>query len=111
MGSATEIQVSRRRKDGWYVYTCDDLPGLYVASQSDREAYEDVPRAIEMLFRLDLGAAVRVLHKLPYDSFVQTLSPASRAADIVAERTADLMGDEPSTISYVVGSLDDNHPE
>ena len=67
---ATEIRVNRRQRDGWSVYTSPDLPGLYVASKNDREAYEDVPLAIQMLFRLDYQIDVSVSHKVDYDNFV-----------------------------------------
>jgi len=34
--------VTRKARDGWFVYTCDDLPGLYVASKNDRIAYNEL---------------------------------------------------------------------
>jgi hypothetical protein len=36
--SATEIQVVRRNRAGWHIYTCEALPGLYVASKDDKTA-------------------------------------------------------------------------
>jgi hypothetical protein len=66
---ATDIHVHREVRDGWFVYTCATLPGLIVASKDDQAAYDDVPRAITLLYRLDMGLNVSVAHKLGYDEF------------------------------------------
>ena len=62
-GISTEVIVTRRARDGWFVYTCDDLPGLFVASQDDRTAFDDLPASIQKLLKLDLGIECRVSHK------------------------------------------------
>ena len=46
-GFSTEVIVKQTARDGWHLYTCDLLPGLFVASQDDRTAYNDVPQSIQ----------------------------------------------------------------
>lgn len=47
------ITISYNQRDGWHVFTSQDLPGLYVASRDASVAFKDVATAIEVLFRLD----------------------------------------------------------
>lgn len=67
-GLTTEVIVKRREKDGWHVYTCDKLPGLYVAHQNDEIAYNDLPKAIGMLVKLDHGIDCTVRFRMGGES-------------------------------------------
>jgi hypothetical protein len=69
--TTTDISVKRKVKDGWHVYTCDQLPGLYVAHVDDRVAYNDVPRSVESLLKLNFGMDCKVSHKVSYADFVR----------------------------------------
>jgi hypothetical protein len=106
---ATEITVRRRLRDGWYIYTCDAIPGLFVASKDDREAYEDVPTAIKLLFRLDFGVEVSVANKVNYDSFFSKIRLGERARSEVQDRTRALMEHGATMIDYIVGTTSDDH--
>jgi hypothetical protein len=92
-GLSTDLRVMRRVRDGWYVYTCDELPGLLVAGQDDKIAYEDVPESIRVLIKLDHGIDCLVTHKVPYAEFLQTVRLHDRAHEAVARRTAEMMDD------------------
>ena len=62
---STQVGVQRKAKDGWYVYTSPQLPGLYVASKDDHKAYSDVLLSIKQLMKLDHGWDVEVRHTVP----------------------------------------------
>jgi hypothetical protein len=101
-GFSTEVMVKRRARDGWFVYTCDELPGLFVASQDDRAAYEDVPRSIETLFRLDHGIDCVVTQKLSYAELVKQLHVKARARENLADRLTELMADPSNRLTFAV---------
>ena len=108
-GISTEVIVTRRARDGWFVYTCDDLPGLFVASQDDRTAFDDLPASIQKLLKLDLGIECRVPHKVTYREFIAKVNLKERAHSAVAERTAALMGGPPEKIIFGVYPTEDAH--
>ncbi len=108
-GLSTEVCVRRKVKDGWFVYTCEQLPGLYVAHRDDQVAYNDVPRAIALLLRLDLGITCRVTHKLGYSEFVKQTQLGELAIDNLEDRTRELMdGDH---LPFIVQHVKDRHTE
>ena len=50
------ITVSYREVEaGWHMFTSDDVPGLLVASPDRMRAFNDVPRVLRKLHRLDTG--------------------------------------------------------
>ena len=102
MPIATEIQVVRRTRGSWHVYTCEALPGLYVASEDDRKAYEDLPAAIRTLFKLDYGVDISVHHKTDYTTFML----GDRARDALEERTRDMMDSHQTVLSFMIGRTD-----
>jgi hypothetical protein len=105
---ATDISVRRRLREGWYIYTCEAIPGLFIASKDDRKAYEDVPKAIKLLFRLDWGVEVSVAHKVGYDAFFGKIRLGERAVSAVQDRTNDLMENHEITmIPFIVGTTND----
>ena len=87
-----EVCVRRKVKDGWHVYTCDQLPGLYVAHVDDRVAYNDIPASIRSLLKLKLNLDCDVSHKVSYSEFVRALE-SSAARDAMEARTQDLIDD------------------
>jgi hypothetical protein len=99
---ATDITVRRSRRDGWHIYTCEAIPGLYIANKDDRLAYNDVPNAISLLFKLDWGVEVSVAHKVGYDEFFAKVALGARAREAVERRTGDLMRHESTMIPFVV---------
>ena len=103
-GIGTEIHVRRRERDGWHVYTCNELPGLFLASKDDNKAYGDLPEAIRLLFKLDFGRDVTVAHKIGYSQFLDQIALSRRAAAAVQQRTNDLIDGHDSDISFLVGS-------
>lgn len=76
---SAEVIVTRKVRDGWFVYTCDQLPGLYVAHQDDRTAYDDIPESIRMLIKLNDGIECQVSHAVSYAEFVN-LTPIDKDA-------------------------------
>jgi hypothetical protein len=99
--SAMEVVVNRRAKDGFYVYTSNLLPGLYVASRDDQVAYRDVLESIKKLFLLDFGISVQVVPMESYEQFIAQIPPEERAKEIMDGRTADLM-EEDGTLTFVI---------
>ena len=51
------------------MYTCDQLQGLYVAHVDDRVAYNDLPKSIAALIKLNFGLECIVSHKTFIPSF------------------------------------------
>lgn len=47
------ITVQYKYRDGWHVFSSNDVPGLYVASKDARKAYEDVPIALKAIMDMD----------------------------------------------------------
>lgn len=86
-----ELNIRRRTRDGWYVYTCDTLPGLYVASQDDKKAFNDLPKAIQMLIKLDVGIDCVVSMKVDYQQLVRMAKLTERAQAAVRERTDEFL--------------------
>ena len=84
--------MRRKIKDGWFVYTCDQLPGLYVAHPDDRIAYDDLPRSISALVKLNYGVDCTVAHKVSYKEFVRACA-SDDARETMEERTQELIGD------------------
>ncbi len=99
---ATEIHVVRRVRSGWYVYTCEALPGLYVASADDKKAYNDLPTAIRKLFKLDYGHEVSVHHKIDYSAFML----GHQAREALEDRTRELMDSHQDVLSFMIGRSD-----
>lgn len=66
--------------DGWHVFTADELPGLYVASQDAETAYNDVAPSIEMLLLLDEGVECTIRPELPFSAFVSMLRHTDQPA-------------------------------
>ncbi len=105
-GYSTEIEVTRKVRDGWFVYSCDVLPGLFVASQDDRAAYNDLPTAIRKLMKLDYGIDCVVTHKVPYADFIVPDIMAGKARDAVRDRTDELMA-ETATFAFALCAASD----
>lgn len=102
----TEISVRRRVRDGWFVYTCSNLPGLYVASKDDRTAYSDLPDAIQKLIKLDHNATVKAVHKIDYDLFIKQIQLQERAQSSVKEMLSELMDDD--SIPFLIEAQNDD---
>lgn len=103
-GISAEVVVTRKVREGWYVYTCKELPGLFVASQDDEVAYNDVPKSIHLLLQLDYGIDCVVSHKVEYDEFLRQMSLADQAREAVNARTAELMGGGEQYIPFTLQS-------
>ena len=68
---AKVIAVKRSAKDGWIIYTCEALPGLFLASDNCRQAYDELPGKIQTALMLDHGANFLVTHKTNYAEFTR----------------------------------------
>lgn len=99
------IKIHRQVRDGWFIYTCDKLPGLYVASQDDKEAYDDLPAAISALVEETFGIECIVAFK------EEVLDFQALAARAVADRTRDFLEAGAGALSFVVQCVrrDDTH--
>lgn len=53
------IAISRKR-DGWFVITSRDLPGLVIANRNRQVAIDDIEASIKVLFRLNQERVVAV---------------------------------------------------
>jgi len=101
-GVTTEICVRKTVRDGWHVYTCKELPGLYVAHKDDRIAYNDLPEAIRKLVKLDDGVDCTVSHKLTYAEFVQQARLSQAAVDNLKKTTDELMSKGEEFIPFIL---------
>ena len=60
--SAEIIRVTvRQNRDGWFVATSEDLPGLFVAHPDEKELREDIPDTIKALYKAQYDREVAVL--------------------------------------------------
>ena len=66
-----KIDIDYRNQDGWHLFTSGQVPGLFVASPDLKTAFDDVPKVLFMLMKLDHGIDCVVLPKLDYDEFLQ----------------------------------------
>jgi hypothetical protein len=67
----TSIGVCYKHADGWHVFTCKELPGLYIASKDVERAYNDVPVAVEKLLQLDFGMKCKAVAELSFADFLK----------------------------------------
>ena len=65
----SSIRVDYKHRDGWHIFTCEALPGLYVASEDAKRAYNDVAVAVKMLLSLDYAMECQVQPETPFDEF------------------------------------------
>ena len=92
-----EAAITYECKDGWHLFTCDQLKGLFVASRDRRKAFDDVPVALRGLLKLDYDVECSVRWTLTYAGFLRELrlfdqsSLAERAKAVVKERTQELV--------------------
>ena len=101
-GVSTEIRVRYRERDGWHVFTCEGLPGLFVASKDRKLAFSDLPDAIRMLLKLDFKRDYMVSHKLTYEEFVKRDWLSRRAQSAVNTRTEQLVSNGADAISFIL---------
>jgi len=95
----TTVNVTYRHRDGWHVFISPEIPGLYIASQDPKAAYEDVPVAVRRLIELDLNCKCEVVRAAPFDSF------AHAVLGRVPEGDGPVLRDE---AFFVRGCLDDS---
>ncbi len=99
---STEICVRYLARDEWHVFTCEELPGLFVASQDRKLAFSDLPDAIRMLLKLDFKRDYVISHKLTYEEFVQRDWLSRRAQSAVNSRTEQLVSEGADVISFII---------
>jgi hypothetical protein len=69
--SETTICASYKCTDGWHVFSCDDLPGLYVAHKDAKVAYDDVALSIQTLMKLDRNIDCQVRPVLEFHEWLR----------------------------------------
>ncbi len=57
MGKNGMATIDYREKDGWHIFTTKDIFGLFVARRDRVKAYNEVPKALNKLARLNEGTA------------------------------------------------------
>lgn len=75
----TSICARYKGVEGWHVFDCDDLPGLYVASRDPATAFNDVAPAIEKLLMLDEGVNCVATPELSIEEFLSSIKGAETA--------------------------------
>lgn len=70
MGKSSSIEVSYRCEQGWHIFEAAQMPGLYIAHQDPRRAFNAVGPAIEKLVKLDSNLDVQVAPEMPFADFV-----------------------------------------
>ena len=56
MGNSGPVTLDYREKDGWHIFTTKDIFGLFVARRDRVKAYNEVPKALNKLAKLNEGA-------------------------------------------------------
>lgn len=83
----SSISVDYKHVDGWHVFSSGDLPGLYVASKDAKEAYEDIPVAVEQLLKLNAGIECKAVPELSFDEFMASMARERPSRDRAARRS------------------------
>jgi len=55
------VRVHEEYKEGAYIITAENLPGLFLAGSDAEALRKDVPNAIKLLIKLNLGIDVKVV--------------------------------------------------
>ena len=79
MSALAEITVTYQTREGWHLFTSDQMDGLFVASPDLETAFEDVPNAVSMLLKLDHDFDCVVQPKLDFESFRALLGSHGKA--------------------------------
>lgn len=58
MDCIASITVQYAFRDGWHVFTSEEVEGFYVASKNPEEAFADVAPTIALLMKLNEGVDV-----------------------------------------------------
>ena len=86
MSALAEITVTYQTREGWHLFTSDQMDGLFVASPDLETAFEDVPNAVSMLLKLDHDFDCVVQPKLDFESFRALLGSHGKARQSMAAR-------------------------
>lgn len=90
--ASTEVTVRYRSRDGWHLFTSDQISGLVVAGPDLKAAFDDVPKAISMIMKLDHGFDCVVQPKVDYAEFIELKGVLSdKPEDAVEDRTSGLI--------------------
>lgn len=76
------LSVEYKNVDGWHVFSSDELPGLYVASQDAETAYNDVAVAIEKLIELNIGVSCKAIALQPVSDFLRSYEDDHQAVEM-----------------------------
>lgn len=74
VGETGTIAVKYEFKNGYHIYTSDDVCGLYVASKDPERAFNHVAASIEKLIKLNDGLDSQVAPTRAYHEFVRQLA-------------------------------------
>ena len=80
MVTSASIEVSYRCEDGWHIFKCKEMPGLYVAHRDPRQGFLEVGPAIEKLVKLDTDMDVRVAPEVSFAAFIGSARSALASA-------------------------------
>jgi hypothetical protein len=67
------VMVQYKHRDGWHVFSSNDVPGLYVASKDPVKAYDDVPVALKQIMELDYACQWEVRRAPSFVEFRERL--------------------------------------
>ena len=103
--SSTEVVVKYQTRGGYHVFTSDAIMGLYIASENLKDAFDDIPRGISLLMKLDYGIDCVVQLKVTYDEFIKHHPNISEARELLESRTRELMDDaKREGLRFTIGS-------
>lgn len=70
-GNMVNVHVHYERKGGLHVFTCEELPDLYVEGEDLKETHSNVTQAIEDLLTLNGVSVERVTPVDTYEEFLE----------------------------------------
>ena len=91
MSALAEITVAYQTREGWHLFTSDQMDGLFVASPDLKTAFEDVPNAVSMLLKLDHDFDCVVQPQLSYEEFLGRLGSQGTGRQSVVARLLNLV--------------------
>jgi hypothetical protein len=90
------IRVKHKYKNGYHIFTSDDVRGLYVASKDPKKAFDDLCPVLQELILLKLKVPCEIEPTMTFDEFMAYLdatrsmpsAPVLANREFIVRRTA-----------------------
>lgn len=84
----SSICVEYKYREGWHIFTSEEVFGLYVASKDQELAYNDVATSIQLLLELNEGIKCDVHPELTFKEFLKVARTKPSQSKATKKQTA-----------------------